>query len=97
MTDLVRISKGELEGLALAAAKTAVQECQASFMAILGVNIANQDDVREFQATIRFAENLRHGSTKVGARAAMTAITVVSGAVAIAAWEWVKTIFHALK
>lgn len=90
----VRISKAELEGIALAAAKVAVQEMQTSFMATLGLNIANSDDVKEFQANIRFAENLRLGTTKVGTRLAMTAITVLAGAVAIAAWEWIKTFLH---
>lgn len=90
----VRISKAELEGIALAAARVAVQECQTSFMATIGINIANSEDVREFQANIRFAENLRLGSSKIGARVAMTTITVLTGAVAIAAWEWTKSFIH---
>ncbi len=90
----VRISKAELEGIALAAARVAVQECQTSFMATLGINIADSDDVKEFQANIRFAENLRLGSTRIGARIAMTTITVLAGAIAIAAWEWTKTLLH---
>jgi len=93
MTD-IRISKAELEGIALAAAKTAVQECQTSFMATLGLNIANSEDIKEFQATVRFAENLRLGTTKVGTRLAMTTITVLAGAAAIAGWEWLKSLFH---
>lgn len=94
MTDAIRISKVELEGVALAAARVAVQELQTAFMAQLGLNIANSDDVKNFQANIRFAENLRLGTTKVGTRLAMTVITVMAGAVAIAAWEWTKAIFH---
>lgn len=95
MTGDIRVSKSELEGIALAAARTAVQECQTSFMATIGLNIANSDEVKEFQANIRFAEHLRLGSTKVGARIAMTTITVLAGAIAIAAWEWTKTLAHA--
>lgn len=94
MTQIVHISKTELEGIALAAAKTAVQECQASFMAVLGLNIANSADIKEFQATIRFAENLRTGTTKIGTRAAMTMISVLAGATAIASWEYLKGLFH---
>ena len=90
----VRISKSELEGIALSAARVAVQEMQTSFMATLGINIANSEDVKNFQANIRFAENLRLGTTKVGTRLAMTTITVLAGAVAIAGWEWVKALFH---
>lgn len=92
-----RITKSELEGLALAAAAKAVQECQTSFMSTLGININNQDAIEEFRATVRFAENLRLGTTKVGARVGMTAITVVAGAVAIASWEWLKAFFHFVK
>jgi len=90
----VTISKSELEGMLLAASRVAVQECQASFMATLGINIADSEDVKNFQATIRFAENMRLGTTKVGTRVAMTIITVLAGAVAIAAWEWTKGFFH---
>lgn len=97
MNDIVRISKSELEGVALAAARVAVQECQTSFMATLGININDSNDVKDFQATIRFAENLRNGSAKIGARMGMTAITVIAGAVAIAAWEWLKALFHFAK
>lgn len=94
MSGMVQISKTELEGIALAAARTAVQECQTSFMATLGLNIANSDDIKDFQANIRFAETLRLGTTKIGTRIAMTTITVIAGAVAIAAWEWTKALFH---
>lgn len=94
MTDNLRINKAELEGIVLAAARVAVQECQTSFMATLGINIANSEDIRNFQANIRFAENLRLGSSKIGARLAMTVITVMAGAVAIAAWEWTKTLLR---
>lgn len=94
MSEVVRISKAELEGIALAAAKVAVQELQTSFMATLGINIANSDEVRELQANLRFAETLRTGTTKIGTRVAMTTITVLTGAIAIAAWEWLKSALH---
>lgn len=96
MTDIVRISKSELEGIALAAARVAVQELQTSFMSTLGINIADSEDVKTFQANIRFAENLRIGSNKIGARLAMTTMTVLAGAIAIAAWEWTKTILSGI-
>lgn len=86
----LRINKAELENIIRATAHTTVQECQTSFMATLGINIADSEDVKAFQANIRFTENLRVGSSKIGARVAMTAITVMAGAVAIAAWEWTK-------
>lgn len=94
--DIVRVSRVELEGIALAAARTAVQELQTSFMATLGLNISNSEDVKEFQATIRFAESLKNGSAKIGARVVMTAITVIAGAVAISSWEFVKNLSHKL-
>lgn len=96
-SEIIRISKSELEGIALAAARVAVQECQTSFMATLGVNINNIDDIKDFQATLRFADNLRAGSAKVGARLGMTSLTIVAGAVSIAGWEWFKDLLHTLK
>ncbi len=96
MTELLRISKSELESIIRATAHTAVQECQTSFMATLGLNIANAEDIKTFQANIRFAENLRLGSSKLGARLAMTTMTVLAGAIAIAAWEWTKTLLHGM-
>jgi hypothetical protein len=82
----LRINKAELENIIRATAHTTVQECQTSFMATLGININDSDDVKNFQATIRFSETLRIGSTKAGARFGMI---LVAGA-AIATWEWVK-------
>jgi hypothetical protein len=92
----LRINKAELENIIRATAHTTVQECQASFMATLGLNIADSDDVKAFQANIRFAESLRIGSSKVGARVAMTCLTVMAGAIAIAAWEWTKGLVQLL-
>lgn len=93
---IIRISIKELEGMVLVAAKTAVQELQTSAMAKLGVNINNDESVEEFKATMQFARNLHTGSTKVGARVSMTIITVITGAIAIASWEWVKSFISSM-
>ncbi len=63
--------------------------------AILGINIADAESVKDFQSTIRFADNLRIGSTRIGMRASMTLITVIAGAVAITCWEWTKSFMTA--
>jgi hypothetical protein len=82
------------ERLALAAAKTAGQMVLEDLFGKLGVNVADFEQLQELRDDIQWVHQLRTGSKKVGARFVMTIVSVVAGAIAIAMWEFFRTLFH---
>lgn len=79
--------------LALAAAKEAVRECMTEQYALLGIDLANKDDLRQFRQDLEFMRTLRTGAHTIGAKFVLTVVSVIAGAIAIGAWEFVKN-FH---
>lgn len=82
---------------ALASAKEAVRETQAEFFALLGINIANVDDVMRFRDDIAFMRNFHSNARKIGGRFVFGIISAVMGALAIGAWEFFKMLLHSIK
>lgn len=87
MSDLTR---KEMSDIALAAAKEAVRQSEERMFAMLGYNVADLNDMKQLREDLEFAHTLRVGSKAAGARAALTLISIISSAIIIAAWEWLK-------
>lgn len=100
-------TRDELSDIALAAAKEGSRQTLNEIFALLGVNLMNFEDVKSFREELDFARTmklyredlefahaLRTSSKKIGAKFVLTIVTVVAGAVAIGAWEYVKAILH---
>lgn len=94
MSETITITKEQLEGIALAAARVAVQENMKELTAMLGINLNNIDAVEAWKADIRFAGTLRSSSHTVGSRVALATLTGLVIAIATSAWTWTKSILH---
>jgi len=84
------LDKQQLSNMALAAAKEAVRETHAELFSLLGINIANFDDVKRFRANLEFLESLHSGTAKMGARAMFAFMTMMVGAIGLAVWLGIK-------
>jgi len=60
------LHRDEASGIALAAARTAVQENSAKLFSLLGYDIANSKDVSRLRADLDFMDSMRRRSESVG-------------------------------
>ena len=89
------ITREEASNIALAAAKEAARQTLNETFGMLGVNLANFDDMQKFRDDLTWVRRYRSLSDGAGRRAAMTIISVVSAGVAISLWEWIKSLIRA--
>jgi hypothetical protein len=80
--------------LALASAKEAVRQMQSETFGLLGIDLANREDLRQFRQDLEFIRAWRTGAHTVGARFVLTLVSIVAGAIAIGAWEFIKSALH---
>jgi hypothetical protein len=92
MTDDGRPSREDLANIALAAAKEGSRQTLNETFALMGVNLMNFDDMKEFREDLDFVRSMRTGVHKVSARVGITIITTITGALAIAIWEALKSL-----
>lgn len=91
------ISREEASNIALAAAKEATREVMTETFALLGINISNFEDIKKLRDDLELLHSLRSGASKIGAKFVLTIVSIIAGAVAIGAWEYLKPmIFHAI-
>lgn len=82
---------------ALAAAKEAVRELQADMFAMLGINLANFDDVKRLREDMEFIRSFHRNAQKIGGRFMFAVISALAGALAIGAWEFLRMLWMAMK
>lgn len=87
-------TRQELSDIALDAAKEGARQTLNETFALLGVNRANFEDMKRLRDDLEFVHSLRTNAGQMGARIVMTAVSVISGAVAIGAWEYLKSLLH---
>jgi len=70
---VISIPHEEASNIAVAAARTAVQEHTVKLFSLLGYDMANSADIKRMRANLDFIEHLRLGSSTV-AKAVVTAV-----------------------
>lgn len=80
------ITRAEASDIALAAAKEAVREVLTETFAILGVNLANFDDLQELRKTLEHSARRRKRAERAHDRLVSTLIGLVAGAALLALW-----------
>lgn len=80
------ITRAEASDIALAAAKEAVREVLTETFAILGVNLANFNDLQELRKTLEHAARSRKRAERGYDRLVSTVIGIFAGAVLLALW-----------
>lgn len=86
------ISHQQAEDIAEVAAQKAIKNT----FALLGIDLDKFESVQEFRQDIQFARSLRHGKAMVVGRAALTFVTIATGAALISFWDYVKMIVTSL-
>lgn len=87
----------ELSDIALAAAKEAARQTISETFALLGVNVSNFDSMQGLRDDLAFLRHTRVGAGRMGAKFVLTIVSVIAGAVAIGAWEYLKFLLHVAK
>jgi hypothetical protein len=59
--------------------------------AVLGIDAANPEDIRHFQANMAYLWRLRKLSEKIGMTIILTAAALITGGVITVLWEALKT------
>ncbi len=104
-----RVPSTEVERLAVAASKLAVNDALNELFTQMGVNRANFDSMEAFKKDIQFIRSLRKrneiwsdleflhgvrtGSAKAGARFALALVTIFAGAFAYGMVSWMRGVF----
>lgn len=86
-------SRDELPDVALAAAKEAARQAINETFALLGVNVADFNSMQELRDDLAFVRRTRTSAVRIGARFVLSIVSLASGAIAIGAWEYIKSIF----
>lgn len=81
-----------LSNIALAAAKEASRQTISETFSLFGVNVANFESMQEFKEDVEFVRRYRKISQLTGRKAWTTVVSLASAGVAIALWEWIKTL-----
>lgn len=82
------------EELARAAAHAASQTTLEKLFGDLGINVADFKQLQQLRDDLAWVHQIRSGSKRAGARFFMTLVMALAGAAGIAAWEFLKAMFH---
>lgn len=85
------INKTEASNIALAAAKEAARQTLSETFGMLGVNIADFESMQKFRDDLEWARHARELSQRTGHRAWTAIVTVAASGLAIAIWEYIRT------
>lgn len=88
------ITEKQLSDIALAAAKEASRATAETFFGVIGVNIADNEQIQNFRDNLAFAQRLRLSTDAAARRFSLTLVSVIAAAFALAVWEGVKAIIH---
>jgi hypothetical protein len=86
---MTEITRAVMKRVATQAAKEAVH----GTFSVLGVDMDDQDHVNAFRQDLIFARKSRKLQEKVGGRALMTFVSILTGGFLLAGWDYFKTKF----
>lgn len=80
------VAEAELQQVARLSAQNAVRETFRNF----GVDIEDQQQVNDFRADLVWSRRSRKMSEQVGGRALLTVVSILTGGVLVAGWEFLR-------